>query len=145
VDDLRLIDESATPKWRTFDGFDVPTGTADRTTGDLVWSVSPGEWTALGARPDVVTVDLTHVRAMYRLIGEASAGLVNMVCALDLSDGMFPNGAAARTLFAGVTTELVRDDVDETTSYLILPSRSFGRYVEDVLTDAGAEFGLVQV
>jgi sarcosine oxidase gamma subunit len=58
---------------------------------------------------------------------------------------MFPNGAAARTLFAGVTTELVRDDVDETTSYLILPSRSFGRYVEDVLTDAGAEFGLVQV
>ncbi|MFZ0015627.1 MAG: hypothetical protein WAL25_16095 [Acidimicrobiia bacterium] len=142
--DPRLIDESSTTKWRAFEGFDLPAGTARGRAGELVWSVSPGEWTVLGARPEGLTVDLTHVRAMYRLTGEASARLINMVCALDLSDGMFPNAAAARTLFAGVTIELVRDDVEETPSYLILPSRSFGRYVEDVIIDAGAEFGLVR-
>jgi sarcosine oxidase gamma subunit len=49
---------------------------------------------------------------------------------------MFPNGAAARTLVAGVATELVRDDVDGATSYLLLPSRSFGNYLWTVLIDS---------
>jgi sarcosine oxidase gamma subunit len=62
---------------------------------------------------------------------------------LDLGDDTFPEGAAARTLVAGVATELVRDDRDAVGSYLILPSRSFGRYIYDVILDAGEEFGLV--
>ncbi|MFP4073697.1 MAG: sarcosine oxidase subunit gamma, partial [Actinomycetota bacterium] len=119
----------------------VHPGTSQGSGDSLVWSVTPGEWTVLGSEPDEA-VDLTHVRAMFRLTGDDATDLINRVCALDLSDGMFPNGAAARTLFAGVATEIVRDDENETPSYLLLPSRSFSTYVLDVILDAGSEFGL---
>jgi heterotetrameric sarcosine oxidase gamma subunit len=143
VADLLLTDESATPKWRVFEWHDeVRPGLSDSSTGALVWSVSPGEWTALGDRPEGETVDLTDVRAMFRLTGERAADLINRICGLDLTDGMFPDGAAARTLLAGVATEIVRDDQGDDPSYLILPSRSFGVYLRDVIEDAGAEFGL---
>ena len=140
--ELTLHVRSDAPKWRVFEGYNTRTGIASRSGDDLVWSVSPGEWTVLGARPEGETVDLTHVRAMFRLTGDEAATLISRVCGLDLSDGMFPTGAAARTLFAGVATELVRDDVDGTPSYLIVPSRSFGTYVRRVIDDAGAELGL---
>lgn len=141
--ELRLTDVSATPKWRVFAGHeDVGPGLTESSEGELVWSVSPGEWTVLGDRPEGEVVDLTHVRAMFRVTGEHAADLINRVCGLDLSDGMFPNGAAARTLFAEVATEIVRDDEDGVPSYLLLPSRSFGVYVREVIEDAGTEFGL---
>ncbi|HEX6222195.1 MAG TPA: hypothetical protein VF115_13975 [Acidimicrobiia bacterium] len=140
--ELTFHDRSDVPKWRVFEGYEVRPGTSTGSGGDLVWSVSPGEWTALGGQPDGEVVDLTHVRSMFRLTGEQAATLINRVCALDLDDGMFPSGAAARTLFAGVVTELVRDDVDGAPSYLILPSRSFGTYLRRVIEDAGAEFQL---
>lgn len=143
VAELTLTDVSSTPKWRVFDGYHLAPGTSKGTGDDLVWSVGPGEWTVLGAKPERETVDLTHVRAMFRLTGEDAAGLLNRVCGLDLSDGMFPSGAAARTLFAGVATELVRDDTEGVPSYLIVPSSSFQAYIRDVLADSGAEFGLV--
>ncbi|MFP3880716.1 MAG: sarcosine oxidase subunit gamma [Actinomycetota bacterium] len=140
--ELSLTDLSPTPKWRVFGGFEqVHPGTSQGSGDSLVWSVTPGEWTVLGSEPDEA-VDLTHVRAMFRLTGDDATDLINRVCALDLSDGMFPNGAAARTLFAGVATEIVRDDENETPSYLLLPSRSFSTYVLDVILDAGSEFGL---
>jgi sarcosine oxidase subunit alpha len=135
VSDLRFTDVSDTPKWRVFDG-DVIPGTSRGSGNDLVWSVGPGEWTILGDRPPGDVVDLTHVRAMFRLTGEKAATVINRVCGLDLTDGMFPSGAAARTLVAGVATEIVRDDQDGVPSYLIVPSRSFRTYVRDVLTDA---------
>ncbi len=143
VADLFVSDESGIPKWRVFDGYDVSPGTAEGTAETLVWSVSPGEWTVFGEEPAGETVDLRHVRASFRLTGDDAAMLINRVCGLDLGDGMFPSGAAGRTLFAGVATEIVRDDVDGTPSYLILPSRSYGRYVLDVILDAGAEFGVI--
>ncbi len=141
--DLTLTDLSQTPKWRVFDGHDgVGPGTSTGSGDTLIWSVTPGEWTILGDEP-LDAVDLTHVRTMFRLTGTDAAALISRVCALDLSDGMFPSGAAARTLFAGVATEIVRDDEDGAPSYLLLPSRSFSTYVLDVILDAGAEFGLV--
>lgn len=143
VAELTLTDVSSTPKWRVFDGYHLAPGTSKGTGDDLVWSVGPGEWTVLGAKPERETVDLTHVRAMFRLTGEDAAVLLNRVCGLDLSDGMFPSGAAARTLFAGVATELVRDDAEGVPSYLIVPSSSFKAYIRGVLEDSGAEFGLV--
>lgn len=140
--ELSLTDLSPTPKWRAFAGYgQVRPGTSEGTGESLVWSVTPGEWTVLGSRPNDA-VDLTHVRAMFRLTGADAAGLINRVCALDLSDGMFPNGAAARTLFAGVATEIVRDDENGAPSYLLLPSRSYSTYILEVILDAGAEFGL---
>lgn len=142
VAELSLTDLSDAPKWRVFSEAVAP-GTVESVEGaDLSWSVTPGEITVLGERPGGVVVDLTHVRVMFRLTGEQAATLMNRVCALDLTEGMFPSGAAARTLFAGVATEVVRDDQGGTPSYLIIPSRSFGRYIRDVIEDAGAEFGL---
>jgi sarcosine oxidase subunit alpha len=143
VGDVSLIDLSQAPKWRVFSGHeDVLPGTSTGSGDDLVWSVTPGEWTVLGGQPGD-SVDLTHVRAMFRLTGTDASALINRVCALDLSDGMFPNGAAGRTLFAGVATEIVRDDEGELPSYLLLPSSSFANYVLGVILDAGEEFGLV--
>ncbi|HZD24022.1 MAG TPA: hypothetical protein VE569_11565 [Acidimicrobiia bacterium] len=140
--ELTLVDRSSTPKWRVFDGYDVTPGRSSGSGDNLVWSVSPREWTVLGKRPDRETVDLTHVRAMFRLTGDDAATLINRICSLDLDDGMFPTGAAARTLVAGVATELVRDDVDGVPSYLIVPSRSFSTYLRGVIEDAGSEFEL---
>ena len=142
VADLSFSDVSSAEKWRVFSGYDgIRPGTSQRSGDDLVWSVSPSEWTVVGERPEDA-VDLTHVRAMFRLAGADASVVINRVCALDLGDGMFPDGAAARTLFAGVATEIVRDDQDGTPSYLVLPSRSYSTYIVDVIRDAGAEFGL---
>ena len=141
---LVLSDSSVTPKWRVFGGYEqVRPGTSQDTSRGLVWSVSPGEWTVLGPRPEEgEVVDVTHVRAMFRLTGVDSARLISKLCALDLSPDMFPNGAAARTLLAGVATELVRQDDKGVLSYLILPSRSFGRYIHETILDAGQEFDI---
>lgn len=143
-DELMLSDLSVVPKWRVFSGYDpVSPGTSVKLDDSLVWSVSPGEWTVVGPAPEQeTTVDLTHVRVMFRLTGADATDVLAKVCGLDLEDEMFPNGAAARTLVAGVATELVRDDQDGERSFLILPSRSFGRYMHWVLLDAGTEFGL---
>lgn len=141
---LILTDISVVPKWRVFSGYEeVSPGTSVKLDDRLVWSVTPGEWTVVGPapQPDGV-VDLTHVRVMFRLTGPDSPRLLAKICALDLGDEMFPNGAAARTLVAGVATELVRDDHEGERSFLILPSRSFGRYLLEVLLDAGLEYGL---
>jgi sarcosine oxidase gamma subunit len=140
---LTLSDISFVPKWRVFSGYhDIGPGTSQKLSERLVWSVRPGEWSVVGPGPDGEVVDLTHVRAMFRLTGEYSRRVLAKICALDLSDDMFPDGGAVRTLVAGVATELVRDDQHGTHSYLILPSRSFERYMHTVLVDAGGEFGL---
>ena len=132
MSELTLTDLGHEPKWRVF----------TESEGDLAWSVTPGEWTVLGDRPAGEVVDLTSVRAMFRLTGNSARHLLAKICGLDLGDDMFPNGSSARTLVAGVATELVRDDQDEVCSYLVLPSRSFGRYMDETIRDAGEEFGI---
>lgn len=132
TDAVTLSDETGVQLTRRFEGSAVP-GTACRHGERLEWSVSPGEWTVLGASGD--GVDLTHVRAVFRLSGTDAPDVLAGICWLDLADDMFPSGAAARTSIAGVATELVRDDRDGERSYLLLPSRSFGRYLWGVVAD----------
>ena len=129
----RLSDESATPKGRTWEGA-VPIGKAQRDGATLTFSISPGEWTVLGAEGEV---DLTHVRAMFRLSGPQAAAILAHLCSIDLGDAMTPDGAAARTLVAGVATEIVRDDAGGEPSYLLLMSRSFARHAWDRLVAVG--------
>lgn len=117
-------------------------GTAGRESGRLEWSTAPGELTAGGSCVDARDVDLTHVRAVFRLSGAAARRVLEKLCALDLADDMFPPGAAGRTTVAGVVTELVRDDRDGDPSYLLVPSRSFAAFLWDAVVDAGAEFGM---
>lgn len=144
-DQTLTIEEMAlAPQWRLFSGPEaLRPGLARATAAGLMWSVSPGQWTLLGPRPggDEV-VELTHVRAVFRLTGTAVAQLLNRMCSLDLSDDMFPAGAAARTLVAGVATEIVRVDVAGVPSYLVIPSRSFGAYLHGTILDAAGEFGI---
>ncbi len=138
-----LGDESATGKWRVWDDVaSVPLGKAGRSQYGLVLSVAPGEWIVLGDRPEGVdAVDLTHVRAAIRLTGPAATPVLEHLCALDLSDDMTPNGAAARTLVAGVATELVRDDIAGAPAYLLLVSRSFAAHTWERLAAVAGGLG----
>lgn len=134
----RLTDESAAAKWRTWtDRFAVGIGKARRSESVLALSVTPGEWIEVsGSDAPAAGVDVTHVRAMFRLTGPGARPVLEHVCALDLSDLMTPNLAAARTLVAGVATELVREDIDGELSYLLLVSRSFAAHTWDRLVAA---------
>jgi heterotetrameric sarcosine oxidase gamma subunit len=135
----RLLDESPLEKWRVWeDKYDVSLGTGRRHGDSLAFAVSPGEWIVIGARPTGAdVVDLTHVRAAFRLTGAGARSVLEQMCALDLGGSMTPNGAAARTLVAGVATELIRDDVAGEPSYRMLMSRSFARSVWQRLVAAG--------
>lgn len=163
---LRLRDESplakvqvrAQPGGRVAMRLGSGFGTARRDPAQtLVVGSGPGEWLLLGAigtaseiaaRVDpaddhlVSVVDLTHGRALLRLSGAQSARLLAKVCAIDLSDRVTPDGSAFRSSVAKLTTDVIRDDVDDSPSYLLHCERSSGQYLHDALMDAGRAFGI---
>jgi heterotetrameric sarcosine oxidase gamma subunit len=126
----------------------------------LVVGSGPGEWLVLGApgrsgellaatRAIVAgsgefasVVDVTHGRALVRLTGAAASATLAKVCAIDLSDRVVPDGSAFRSSVARVVTDVVRDDVEGTRSYLLHCERSSGQYLADSLLDAGVEHGI---
>jgi heterotetrameric sarcosine oxidase gamma subunit len=130
--------------------------TAREEDGTLVVGSGPGEWLLIGppgqaaalaalaaqAGPDTTCVDLTHGRALVRLTGEESLRVLAKLCAADLDDDLVPDGAALRTAVAAVATDIIRDDIDGTRSYLLHCERSVGQYLFDALLRAGAEYGL---
>lgn len=171
--ELRLVDCSACNKTllRTQTAADVTHelsagysgGTDNRTR--LVTPVGAGEWLILdfpnGRKPDRAAElpfdhtfdDLTHSRAMIRLYGENSSGVISKLCAIDLAETKLPNGFGLRTSLAGLVCELIRDDypADLTSdkgvaakvrSYIVLCDRSAGQYLFDSMLDAGREFGI---
>jgi heterotetrameric sarcosine oxidase gamma subunit len=137
--------------------------------GTLVVGSGPGEWLLLAApgraaalAPDglagqapagqapagqapaepVTWVDQTHGRALVRLSGPQSPGLLAKLCGIDLDDDITPDGAAFRTSVAALATDVIRDDIVGTRSYLLHCERSSGQYFFDALLRAGAEFGI---
>ncbi len=143
----------------------VPFGRAGRVEvadlrGSLVVGSGPGEWLVLVAvgrgqelrrRLEAMfaswaefasVVDLTHGRALLRLRGDASVGVLAKLCAIDLGDAVTPDGAAFRSTVAGLVTDVVRDDADGVRSYLLHCERSSGQYLADAVLDAGEEFGI---
>ena len=131
--------------------FEIPYGRSERHGSWLVAGSGPEEWTLLGPigeTREVVTsgfasvVDLTHGRALMRLTGVRAALVLGKVCSIDLSDPMCPNGAAFRAAIANVVTDVVRDDLEGTRSYLMHCERSSGQFLFDALIDAGTEFGI---
>ncbi len=91
----------------------------------------------------VTVIDLTHGRALMRLTGAHSVGLLNKICAIDLSDAVTPNLSAFRSSVAKLVTDVVRDDLaDGTRSYLLHCERSSGQHLFDCILDAGAEFDI---
>ncbi len=124
----------------------------------LIAGTRPDEWMILGPSdavssvvssiPDaghVSFVDWTHGRAMFRLTGNVASSALEKVCGLDWSDAMMPNGAVTSASVAKVTCDVIRNDEDDTPSYLILCDRSFGQYMFDALLDAGEEFTISAV
>ncbi|MGH8792255.1 MAG: sarcosine oxidase subunit gamma family protein [Stackebrandtia sp.] len=141
----------------------VPFGRAARVDDleALLVGVAPGEWLALGPpgeaaalverllrvageRPDepVAVVDVTHGRALLRVCGEQSANLLAAECAVDVSDRACPNGTAFRSEVCGVAADVVRDDRDQTPSYLVGCEWTHARYLFESLLDSGAELGV---
>jgi heterotetrameric sarcosine oxidase gamma subunit len=129
--------------------------------GTLVVGSGPGEWllvAAPGQAPEVgsrlasiaeqapgehVTwIDLTHGRALMRLTGSLAASVLARICGIDLSDAITPDGAAFRTSVASLATDIIRDDVSGTRSYLLHCERSSGDYLFRALLRAGADFGI---
>jgi sarcosine oxidase, subunit alpha len=137
----------------------VPFGRAARDAYEtLVVGSGPGEWLLL-AEPGtsaavtqrveevkderlVSVFDATHARALVRITGAKAPDLLAKVCAIDLADGVTPNGAAFRSSVAKLVTDVVRDDSGGSRSYLLHCERSSGQYLFDALIDAGHEFGI---
>jgi heterotetrameric sarcosine oxidase gamma subunit len=127
-------------------------GSSGRVGQVLVCGSRPGEWLLLGEPAEVLdgldtsghvsVIDLTHGRALLRLVAADSARVLEKMCSLDLSDDMTPNGAVTSASLAAISCDLVRDDVDGTPSYLIACDRSFGDYLVGAVLDAGDEFGI---
>lgn len=129
-------------------------------TGTLVVGSGPGEWLllappgraqaigpeAVAARAPgepVTWVDQTHGRALVRLSGPDSPGLLAKLCGIDLDDDITPDGSAFRTSVAALATDVIRDDLPGgTRSYLLHCERSSGQYLFDAVLRAGAEFGI---
>jgi heterotetrameric sarcosine oxidase gamma subunit len=137
----------------------VPFGRVARNAyGTLVIGSGPGEWLLLappgtsaavmeriGAIRDgglVSVFDATHGRALVRITGSRAPDLLTKVCAIDLTDELTPDGAAFRSSVAKLVTDVVRDDREDSRSYLLHCERSSGQYLFDALIDAGDEFGL---
>ncbi|MDI3329189.1 MAG: 2Fe-2S iron-sulfur cluster-binding protein [Micrococcus sp.] len=130
--------------------------------GMLVVGSGPGEWTVLSGPAErtrtlqemcelvqeeeglASVVDLTHGRALFRLTGERAADLLAIVCAIDLSGDVVPDGAALRSSVAGVATDLIRHDDGSVPGYLLHCERSSGRYLFSTLQEVGAEYGLAE-
>jgi heterotetrameric sarcosine oxidase gamma subunit len=101
----------------------------------------------------VTVVDLTHARALIRIVGTESAKVMSKLCAIDFGDRASPDNTALRTSMAGLVVEIVRNDLanhsrsaaDQAAtlrSYLVSCERSAGQYLFDTLLDAGQEFGI---
>ena len=133
--------------------------------GVLIAGARPTEWLLIGDREPVAAlvagldrsghvgvVDHTHSRALLRLVGGDAAALLELVCNLDWSDRMTPNGAVVSASVAKVTCDIIRQDVPAAggngegggavRSYRLACDRSFAQYLFDVLLDVGAEFGI---
>ena len=127
-----------------------------RRGGVLIAGIRPDEWLLLGNAADVESllaaeefassvnqVDITHSRMCLRLTGVRSASALEKVCSLDFNDMMFPDGATGSASVAKVSSDLVRDDINDEPSYLILADRSFGQYLYDAIHDATTEFASI--
>lgn len=124
-------------------------GSSERRDGDLIVRIRPDEWLVVGTTTTVDAIDLsgfasridaTHSRLLFRLTGEESAKAMEKVCSLDFGSDMTPNGSCAGASVAQVSADVVRDDVGDTRSYLLLADISYRQYLFEAITDAVEEF-----
>ena len=159
-DGFTISDLSRLAKWTVRAAPDGPTATAlpapgqlERIDGTLRIGGAPGDWLIVAAPGQpagvaaatgefVSVVDVTHGRALLRLTGEAGRDLMSKICAVNLADRVFPNGTWLRTSIAHIVTDLARDDVGASLSFLLHCERSASPSLLSGLLAAGAEFGV---
>lgn len=138
------------------------------TSGRLVAGIGHEEWLIIGSPdlplpsrvtersdggPEPVTiVDVTHARALMRIVGADSAKVMSKLCGIDFGDKATPDNTALRTSMAGLVVEVIRSDLANRPGragsdtayccYLVLCERSAGQYLFNTLLDAGEEFGV---
>lgn len=119
---ISITDISGIPMWRDWSQ-SASMGRVTVEQDHTEFATSPGELTVISNRgmPETA-VDLTHLRASIRVTGEDARELLMRLTPLDITPEMFPVGSAARTLVAGITTEVVHDAPG---TYLLVTSRSF--------------------
>lgn len=126
-------------------------GSAEQRGDTLVVRIRPDEWYLLGDGAATMaggldlsgyasSVDVSHSRHAVRVTGDHAADTLAKLCSADLGDALTPDGAAWGNSVAGVTCDIVRDDVDGERSYLLLFDGSFTAYLVGALEDAAAEF-----
>lgn len=131
-------------------------GSAEQRGDTLVVRVRPDEWYLLGdgalamaAGLDLSgfasTVDISHSRTAVRISGDHAADTLAKLGSADFGDHMTPNGSVLGNGIAGVTCDIVRDDIVSESgvgvrSYLLLLDGSFVTYFVGALEDAASEF-----
>lgn len=159
--DARIVvaDESSRPKTLVRSDqpqFGVVFGSSTKIDDTLVCGTRPDEWLILGEVDGDETanggvdmggftnvIPFTHGRSLFRVTGDPATSMLEKVCGIDWSDQMTPNGAVFTASVALTTCDVIRDDLDDTRSYLLMCDRSFGQYLFDALLEAGDEFGVV--
>lgn len=98
--------------------------------------------TLSGLSPSACATDLTHGKAVLRLVGHPAAELLSKICGVACYDPIFPNLHVVQTSAAKIKTLIARYDEDETPAYFLHVDRPLGQYFWKVLWDAGQEFGI---
>jgi heterotetrameric sarcosine oxidase gamma subunit len=159
--DLTITDLTRLAKWTVRADADSataaslpPAGSLVRANDTLQVAGAPGEWLVVAAPDsasgvegaavrDVDDADEVARRALLRLTGTNARDLLAKICALNLSDKACPDGTSTRSQIGGIVTDLARDDVSGTLSFLLHSERSASRSLLTALLDAGHEFGVV--
>ncbi len=113
----------------------------------LIAATRPSEWTILGQRgmdvadlvpPGATVVDLTHGRSAVRLSGVGAPEVLAQLCSLDFSDDFTPNGAVISGAVSSVMCDIIRDDMDDAPSYVLLFDRSFADFFSTQIVDVAS-------
>lgn len=85
---------------------------------------------------------LSGARTTLRVAGDPAERLVSRLSEMLLDRARFGNGAAARGLLGNVTVSVNRLDRGADLSYLLVVRRSVGRYLADLVLEAGDDLGV---
>lgn len=142
-------------------GFPVPekpNQAAVTPDGELVLRLAPREFWVLGSLKDMgrkvtelTTMPVSDGRCypLYCqdshgwlvLSGDTGARVMAKLCAIDMSDGAFPELSVAQTSVARVNTVVVRHSINSIPAFSLLFDSGYVPYMWEVMLDAMDEFG----
>src|SRR5579871_1369085 len=89
----------------------------------------------------VTLTDITHGRGVIGLFGPRAQDVLPKICALDFSQGKFPDMHAAQAMLANVRALVFRMDSAQLPGYFVIVDRSLTGYVWQIILDAVHEWG----